>query len=267
MTGTKVIYTAHGFHFYKGAPFVNWIVYFTIERLCSHWTDLLITINKEDYERANRKLRAKRVEYVPGVGIDTAKFENAVCNIAEKRAEIGIPQDALLLLSVGELNENKNQKVVLDALEKIKDANIHYAIAGKGSYGEELVNQAQRLGLKSNFHLLGYRSDIPELYKAADAYVLPSIREGLNVSLMEAMASGLPCIGSRIRGNTDIIDEGRGGFYFNPRSSQELALAIGNLKMIKECGSYNSSKAKQFDYIDINHKVISLYIQLLDEIQ
>lgn len=263
--GTKVIYTAHGFHFYSGAPLINWLIYFPIERICSHWTDLIITINKEDYARAQKRLRAMRTAYVPGVGIDTATFENAVYDFESKRGEIKIPKDAYMLLSVGELNENKNQKVVLEALGIIKDTSIHYAIAGKGSYGKELTVYADSLGLGSNFHLLGYRSDIPELYKVADAYVLPSIREGLNVSIMEAMASGLPCVVSKIRGNTDLIDEGKGGLTFNPKSSQELALAINNLKTIKKCGLYNASKVKKYDFGIINQKVISLYKQVLKE--
>ena len=262
--GTKVIYTAHGFHFYKGAPLINWLIYFSIEKICSEWTDLLITINKEDYDRAKRLLSAKNVEYIPGVGIDTAKFENTICNNASKRAEIGIPQNACFILSVGELNENKNHKVVIEALGAIKDKNIHYAIAGKGSYGKELLEYANSLGIGDNCHLLGYRSDIPELYKVADVYVLPSIREGLNVSVMEAMASGLPCIVSRIRGNIDMVDEGKGGLYFNPKSAQELTMAIRNLNTIENCGLYNVSKAKQFDSRIINQKVLNIYDHLLD---
>ena len=106
--GLKVIYTAHGFHFFKGAPKKNWLIYYPIEKICSYFTDVLITINKEDYALATKKFRAKKVVYVPGVGIDVDKFKNCDVVKAEKRKEIGIPDDATLFLSVGELNANKN---------------------------------------------------------------------------------------------------------------------------------------------------------------
>lgn len=203
--GLKVFYTAHGFHFYKGAPIKNWLIYYPIEKICSRWTDTLITINKEDYERAKRCMHAKNVEYVPGVGIDVDKFKNTVVDRNEKRKEIGVPEDAFLILSVGELNENKNHQVVIRALGQLKDNNIHYVIAGEGDKKEYLAKLAK--GLNVNLHLLGHRSDVAELYKTADVFCLPSKREGLNVSIMEAMASGLPCIVSNVRGCSDLSDK------------------------------------------------------------
>lgn len=210
--GSKVIYSAHGFHFYKGAPLKNWLLYYPVEWLCAHWTDTLITINKEDYALARKRMHAKRVEYVPGVGIDVDRFANAVVDRAVKRREIGVPEDACLLLSVGELNENKNHQVVIRALAQLDDKSIHYAIAGQGDMRERLQILAEQLGVEGQVHLLGYRTDVAELYKTADAYVLPSIREGLNVSVMEALSSGLPVICSKIRGNVDLVHDGESGF-------------------------------------------------------
>lgn len=117
--GLRVMYTAHGFHFYKGAPLLNWLLYYPAEKLCARFTDVLITINREDYELAKRKMKAKQVEYVPGVGIDVERFKNTVINKAEKRKELSIPEDAFLLVSVGELNKNKNHEVVIRALVQI----------------------------------------------------------------------------------------------------------------------------------------------------
>ena len=225
----KVIYTAHGFHFYKGAPLKNWLIYYPIEKFCSRFTDVLITINREDYEFAKKKMKAKRVEYVPGVGIDVDRFANTVVDRAAKRRELGIPEDAFLLFSVGELNENKNHQIVIRALAELKNPNVHYMIAGKGPLHDYLPDLAKKLGVADQVHLLGYRDDVAELYKTADKYVLPSKREGLNVSLLEAVASGLPCIVSRIRGNVDLINN-HGCFVPNDCETLKMMLTkkVGN---------------------------------------
>ena len=220
--GIKVIYTAHGFHFYKGAPLKNWLMYYPVERVLARLTDVLITINKEDYACA-QTFKAGKVVYVPGVGIDTTRFGKAIT--AEERhnirAEMGVPDDALLLCSVGELNENKNHALVIKALAQLDNPNIHYCIAGMGAYREKLEVLSQELGVARCVHLLGYRSDINELYKSSDIFCFPSLREGLPVALMEAMASGLPCLASRIRGNVDLMGE-NSEMLFDPRNLGEF---------------------------------------------
>lgn len=204
--GTKVIYTAHGFHFYKGAPFKNWLLYYPAECLLARWTDVLITINKEDYCRA-LKLKADKIVYVPGVGIDAAKYSMSITKEHRHgiRTEMGIADDAILICSVGELNCNKNHALVINALACLENKNVHYCIAGEGEYRENLTALAQALGIADRVHILGYRSDVHELYKSSDIFCFPSLREGLPVALMEAMASGLPCVASRIRGNMDLL--------------------------------------------------------------
>lgn len=210
--GLKVFYTAHGFHFYKGAPKLNWMVYYPVEKFCSRFTDKLITINREDYELAKNKFNAGEVHYVPGVGIDLSRFENVQIDKAKKRKEIGVPEDAFLLLSVGELNENKNHQIIIRALAKLNDPNVHYAIAGVGDKKEYLLSLANELGVSEQVHLLGYRKDIPELNHAADVFCFPSVREGLPVSPVEAMACGLPVIAAENRGTRDLIQNGKNGF-------------------------------------------------------
>ena len=216
--GTRVFYTAHGFHFYKGAPKLNWMVYYPIERFCSRFTDKLITINKEDFELAKNKFKAKEVHYVPGVGIDLSRFENINVDKGAKRNEIGVPEDVLLLLSVGELNENKNHQIVIKALAKLNDSNMHYAIAGIGEKAAELTDLANALGVGDRVHLLGFRTDVAELYKTADLYIHPSFREGLPVAVMEAMASKTTVLASRIRGCKDIVSDN----LFDPRDVDSL---------------------------------------------
>ena len=256
--GIRVIYTAHGFHFYKGAPFKNWLLYYPVEKICAHFTDVLITINKEDYALAQKKMKAKKVEYVPGVGIDVSKFADAVVDRDAKRDEIGVPRDAFVLLSVGELNGNKNHETVIKALAEINNPEIHYVIAGRGRKKDYLENLAEEKGVK--LHLLGFRRDIPELDKVADVFVFPSYREGLSVSVMEAMASGLPIVCSRIRGNTDLVNE-NGGFLFDPMSIVECREAIEKIRLsnVASMGKYNYSVANEYEVRAINTHMKEIY--------
>lgn len=205
--GLRVFYTAHGFHFYKGAPVKNWLLFFPVEWVCARWTDVLITINREDYRLAKRWMRPGRVEYVPGVGIDTAKFRNVSVDTEKKRSELGLKNGDIMLLSVGEISARKNHKVVLQALNKIRDSRIHYVIVGTGPLKPVYKKLVYKFGLASQVHFLGYRADVSELCKITDLYVFPSKQEGLPVALMEAMASGIPIICSNIRGNVDLIKE------------------------------------------------------------
>ena len=204
---TTVIYTAHGFHFFKGAPLINWLIYYPVERFCAGFTDKLITINREDYERAKRfKLRKNgKVYYVPGVGINLEKIQNLKVDIKQKKKELGISKNIPILLSVGELNKNKNHEAVLQALSKLKEENFIYLICGRGVLKEYLERKIQELHLENKAKLLGYRSDVIKILKTADLFIFPSKRKGLPVSVIEAMAARLPVIASNVRGNRDLI--------------------------------------------------------------
>jgi len=255
--GTKVFYTAHGFHFYKGAPLRNWLLYYPVEKICSYFTDVLITINQEDYALAQKKMKAKQVEYVPGVGIDLAKFGQATVDKSAKRRELGIPEEATLLLSVGELNENKNHETVIRA---IKDVEVYYVIAGRGGLQEHLQRVINELGMTERVKLLGFRADVAELYQVADVYVLPSVREGLNVSIMEAMASGLPVVCGRIRGNIDLIDED-GGSLFESQNVNDCKKSLEDvLSREREClGKHNVKRVYAMSIKEINVQMKKLY--------
>ena len=199
----RIIYTAHGFHFFDGAPKINWIVYYPIEKILSKFTDTLITINKEDYERA-KTFYAKKVEYIPGVGIDVEKIQNIKVNREHKRKELGLSMDDIVLLSVGELSSRKNHITPIKALAEIKNKKIKYLIAGVGSLEEYLKEEIKKSGLEDRVKLLGYRNDIYELCKIADLFIFPSKQEGLPVALMEALVCKMPIICSDIRGNRDL---------------------------------------------------------------
>lgn len=222
----KMIYTAHGFHFFKGAPKVNWLLYFPVEKLCSYFTDVLITINREDYDTARRKMKARSVVYVPGVGIDMQKYENQDADRAAQRAAMGVPESALLLASVGELNENKNHSTVIRAIAKLKREDVHYAIAGRGALHGELQSLSEQLGVEKQIHLLGYRADVEKIYGAADVCVFPSFREGLGLAALEGMASGLPLICSDNRGSRDYAKNDDNAYVCPADSVRDFAAAI-----------------------------------------
>ena len=258
--GTKVIYTAHGFHFYKGAPFKNWLIFYPVERVLSRFTDILITINKEDYNRAKTTFHAKETIYVPGIGIDTAKFADSTGH-GKIRKEFDIPNDRVVFLSVGELNANKNHSTAIKALSKI-DCEFTYVIVGKGILEEELRKTAKEAGIENKMIFAGFRSDVADFYKNADCFVFPSFREGLSVSLMEAMASGMSIVCSRIRGNIDLVDEGKGGYLFDPHSEKELIDAVrrvleADASAIKK---YNAEKISGYDKRKVESIMAGIYM-------
>lgn len=259
--GMKVIYTAHGFHFYKGAPKKNWLIFYPIERICSSFTDVLITINKEDYAFAKKHMKANQVEYVPGVGIDTKKFSIPNFNVAEKKAELGLKDKDIMILSVGELNQNKNHEVVVRAISKLKNPDIHYFIAGKGDKEQYLDELAKELDV--NLHLLGYRTDIIELLNTADIFAFPSFREGLSVALMEAMAAGLPCVVSRIRGNVDLIEDGINGYLCDANDEVSFCESLKALvegETYKNFGKDNCQMIMNFDV----HKIMKMMMKIYE---
>jgi len=261
--GLRVIYTAHGFHFFMGAPLNNWLFYYPVEKYLSRYTDILITINQEDYERAKRNLNAKQIEYVPGVGIDINKFQNVAVDKEKKRVELGIAKEAYVMLSVGELNENKNHSTVIRALKSVNNPNITYIICGQGPLEEKLKDLIKELDLSSQVKLLGYRSDIPEILKASDLFVFPSRREGLSVSLMEAMMSGLPIVCSKIRGNTDLVEEGKGGYLVTPNDIEGFASAIetmvNNNERAKRFVKYNTIRIVEFSDEKVLERMARIY--------
>ena len=261
--GLKVFYTAHGFHFYKSAPKLNWMVYYPVEKFCSRFTDKLITINKEDFELAKNKFKAKEVLYVPGVGVDLSRFENIVVNREAKRREIGVPADAFLLLSVGELNENKNHQVIIKALAKLNAPNVHYAIAGVGDKREYLWSLAQDLGISEQVHLLGYRNDIPELNCVADLFCFPSLREGLPVSPIEAMACGLPVIAAQNRGTTEFVCPDKNGFLCTHDDVDAFSSAIAELiksnELYETCAGFAGTSVKRFDIKNVLNVMREIY--------
>lgn len=260
--GTKVFYTAHGFHFFKGAPLKNWLLYFPAEWLCAFFTDVLITINQEDYAFARKHMHAKRVTYLPGVGVNFAKLGITEERRAEIRQNLGVGEDDFFLLSVAELTPNKNHSMVLDALAILKNPHIRFITAGRGVCMQALLDKTEKLGLTDWVSFLGYRTDANELFSAADAFVFPSFREGLSLALMEAMASGLPSVVGKIRGNTDLITDGVEGI-FAPLTPEGLAESIDRMyrdaDLRSRCAEASKKKVQSFGLTNVLAKMDALY--------
>lgn len=259
--GTKVFYTAHGFHFFKGAPLLNWLIYYPVEWLCSYMTDCIITVNEEDYRRAKKRFRAKNTEKINGVGVNVEASKNTDAENTGK--DMGITEDDIVLLSVGEVRKLKNHKTIIKAMAMLLEKRIHYIIAGEGNLEKELVKLAESLGVSDRVHLLGYRNDISALIGMSDIFCFPSYREGLSVAVMEAMAGGLPVLASRIRGNTDLIDEGMGGFLYRPDDVDGFAEGIEKLCADRQCAremtQYNLKKIKMYDVVAVCAQLRKIY--------
>ena len=267
----KVIYQAHGFHFFKGAPLKNWLLYYPVEKWLARYTDAIITINQEDFEFAKRKFKLRNngnVYYVPGVGIDTARY-NSTNRREEKRIELQLNKDDIALISMGDLIERKNYDTAIRAIAEANNPALQYFICGKGPEEENLKALAECLGVSEQIHFLGFRSDINELIDAADLFLFTTKQEGLPRSMMEAMASGLPCIASRIRGNVDLIDEGKGGFLCSPGDSVAFAQAIEKLaadeNLRNRMGEYNKQRIKEFDLAVVNEMMKNIYQSVLKD--
>jgi len=228
----KVLYIVHGFHFFNGSSLFSWLFYFPIEYFLSIFTDYLITINREDYSRA-KFFFYKKVFYIHGIGFDSNRFRNSLKNDS-LRTEFNLTKDSIILLSVGELNKRKNHKVVINAIKMLNKKDIFYFIIGEGKLRGFLTKLIIKLGLSDRVFLLGYRKDIPNLLRASDIFIFPSIREGLGMAALEAMASGLPLIASHINGIKDYTLNGTTGYNFNPRNKKQLAKLILKLSFNSE---------------------------------
>ena len=262
----KVIYTAHGFHFYKGAPWMNWLFFYPAEVLLARVTDCLITINREDYEMSSsfrlRKKKSMRVQ-IPGVGVCTEQFRKEPGCRGAMRQRLGIGEDVFYILSVGELNRNKNHEVILRAMAELGNPKIHYGICGRGERAEYLGRLAEELGIGGQFTLFGFRKDLPDMLQCADCFVFPSRREGLGIAAIEAMAGGIPLITSDCRGTREYMTDGVTGYVCAGGTAEEYAKAIslmsedaeGRRRMGRAC----MERAKKFDLLETDRIMRKVY--------
>ncbi len=236
--GTKVIYMAHGFHFYKGSPKSGWLVYYPIEKYMAKYCDLLITVNKEDYALAlERFAKRTKVAHIHGVGVDEQRYHPATPEeqLAMRKAE-GLSKDDFVILCTGELNENKNQSTLIRAAAMLKDRipNLKVLLAGNGPKEQELRELAASLGLQEIVRFLGYRTDLEQVTPAVDLVVSCSCREGMPLNIIEAMLCKKQVVASHNRGHDELIEEGSTGSLLDPDNSDGFGDAI--LSLFKDPG-------------------------------
>ncbi len=260
-----VIYTAHGFHFYKGCPLKNKLIYQTAETFLARYTDAQITINQEDFAAAQKFPLRGKAYYVPGIGVNLENISSMQVDRATKRAELGIPQDAIVFITVGELIPRKNQEFLIRVFSNANLTNAHLLICGSGREKEHLEQRMQELKVADKVHLLGFRRDVYELLKCSDVFVFPSKQEGLPVALMEAMAAGLPCIASRIRGNVDLLKRSR--YLFEPADENMLCQllndAANGVQIEQEC-ELNWETLKKYDIKNVSKEMQSIYSAVIE---
>ena len=259
----KMIYTAHGFHFFRGSPKANWILFYPVEKMLSRYTDVLITINKEDFDLATNRFHAKQVVKVPGVGIDTQRFYECSIDRVAFRENLGVGENDFLILSVGELCDRKNHATIIRAIHQLNNPNIRYAIVGKGAYQQNLQELISALGMEKQVMLLEYRSDIPELCKAADLFAFASKREGLGLAAIEAMAAGLPIVTSNVNGINDYSENGVTGYSCGPldvdKFAENIRACVTNPEWMEQVKEHNIEAAKRYDIHVVNEIMKSVY--------
>ncbi|MGN0642757.1 MAG: glycosyltransferase family 4 protein [Huintestinicola sp.] len=252
----KVIYTVHGFHFFKGAPKKNFLLYKTAEALLARRTDALVTVNKEDYEAAKRFHLHKggKAYHIDGVGVDTDKIRNASPDIGALRKSLGIPEDGFAVLTVAELIKRKNYPYALKAFAEASLEKGYYLICGNvipggDSEAERLHQLTKELGIEDRVIFAGYRKDIADIVKASDVFLFTSTQEGLSIAIIEAMAGGLPVIASEIRGNTELVTDNGilCGVHDVKAYSEALRKLYGDPELRRKMSACSMENSRKYD--------------------
>lgn len=236
----------------------------------ARYTDAIITINQEDYQAAQkfRLRKGGKVYYMPGVGVDTKLYQIHGVDKEQLRNSLGIKRDDIVLIAMGDLIRRKNYSSSIKAIAKANNKKLHFLICGDGPELASLKSLAKGLGIEEQIHFLGFRTDIKELLSMADIFLFTTYQEGLPRSMMEAMAAGLPCVASKIRGNIDLIEDGIGGFLCNPDDIEGFAKAINKLaadkNLRKSLGFNNLNTIKQFDVENVKKIMKMIYKEVLE---
>ncbi|SDO56167.1 glycosyltransferase family 4 protein [Halobacillus aidingensis] len=268
--GIKIIYTAHGFHFFKGAPLKNWLIFYPMEWLAAKWTDCLITMNEEDYLSGQKMMRNKKmVLKVPGVGVDLKKFSPHKIEVRNQlRSKYGYKNDEFILVYAGELSFRKHQDLLIDSIYHIKKKipEVKLLLVGNGPLLEKYEHQVEKLGLNDCVEFLGFRNDINKIMTLSDIAVSSSRHEGLPVNIMEAMATGLPIIATGCRGNIDLVEDGENGFIVEDNDIKGFSNAVEELylsgKLMNKFSVNSSVKVKEFTINNVLKEMQRIYLSL-----
>lgn len=265
--GTKVIYTAHGFHFFKGASIKNWMFFYPVEKYLSKYTDCLITINSEDCELAHKKkFRAGKIYKVHGVGVELDRFKAVDADEkARLRAEYGYDGDTFIMIYPADLSVRKNHPMLFDALQKIaeKNKNVKLLLPGQPIRLEEYKRMISERGIADNVEFLGYRRDINNLVGLSDLSVASSFQEGLPINIIEAMAMGNAIVATDVRGNNDAVEDGVNGYLVPVGDSDLMAEKILELmndrEKLRTFGENGLDMVKDFSTENVNREMLTIY--------
>jgi glycosyltransferase EpsD len=267
--GCKVLYMAHGFHFFKGAPLKNWI-YFPIEKIMAQFCDAIVTINSSDYAFSKKYLK-KQTYKIDGIGLNLRRFANVNIDKQEKREELGVNKDDFVIVSVGELLPHKNHSIILKSIKESKISNIKYLICGTGELIDEYKHIIKENGIEDKVKLLGHRYDVPEILYVSDLFIHPSTREGFGIAIVEAMAAGLPVITSNVGGINDIVENDKNGYKCDPSDSKKFIEKIdylANNEAIRlEFKKQNKEKAKKYSIENSFSQILEIIKTCLGEVK
>ncbi len=249
--GIAVFYTAHDFRVYHGCALAERLIYGMLERGNSKATDTILTVCPEDASYAKKHLHAKEVVDLPDVGLDYDRYATPQRNALEIRQELQLPEDAVVLLSVGTLRMHKRLRIVIQAMARLREqTQLHYIICGEGSDAVFLQKLIAKLHLTERVHLLGYRTDIPDILGAADIFCMPSRREGCGMAALEAMAAGLPLITTRSHGIKTYAQPEESAFCLKGdlvAACADAILQLSENKLLRrQMGAHNRVTAKAF---------------------
>ena len=259
--GTKVIYTCHGFHFYDGAPKKNWLLYYRAEKNAAKYTDLLITINREDYRRAKKDFKCP-VEMIDGAGVDTARFaKTAKAEQLAARAKFGLAKDDFVICYLAEFTKNKNQRMLVEAAAPIMKENPKLLFLGEGPCLAETKELAKSLGVEKQCLFPGYvRDNYAALVQSCNLYTSLSIREGLGLGVLEALYCGLPIIVTDNRGHRDIVDSNK---KYLVSSSDVASLTRKLREAIRHPEEYKLAFPKRYTLSNSLSEMRAIYEEIL----
>lgn len=261
------IYTAHGFHFFKGCSIVNKLVYKTVEKWLSKYTDILITINDEDFEAA-KKMKAKKVFKINGIGMDFNKYEPLKESKVQIRETLNLTNDDFVIVTVAEFIKRKNYDTMLKTVKELKNRgqNVKFLICGRGKEENDIKAKIKELDIEEEVMILGFRKDINRILTASDVFILASFQEGLTLSVIEAMSYGLPCVVSNVRGNRDLIVDSKGGFVVETANENEFAdkivALIQNENVRKDFSDFNKQESRKYSIASVKTQLEEIYKSL-----
>ncbi|WP_434798693.1 glycosyltransferase family 4 protein [Terrisporobacter vanillatitrophus] len=260
----KTIYTVHGFHFFEGASWINWVIYYPIERLMSRFTDVAITINSEDYKKAQH-IGIKEVHNTNGVGLDLGYYNQSLYDKQKCREKFGLRQDDFVIVMIAEVNKNKNHEQMINAVEQLvkQEKSVKVLCAGDGPLLNFIEEEIERRNLSEVIQMLGFRTDINEIISCADVGLLMSYREGLPRNIMELMAFGKPVIGTNIRGIRDLIDEGKNGYLVEFGDYMQTYYALNTLmsdeELLGEMSECAFDRVKKYSVENVVGELLEVY--------